>query len=105
MGHNLQNAGMTPDARSYNILIKGYARAGLLSLLPDLVADMQMEVAYLTRSFRSTPGLTPALHLPATSLTASARGGVCSAKRTGQRRGVMIQNFLQLRIDVCRACS
>lgn len=39
---------MTPDARSYNILIKGYARAGLLSLLPDLVADMQMEVAYLT---------------------------------------------------------
>lgn len=33
-----------PDARAYNILIKGYARAGVLSLLPELVADMQLEV-------------------------------------------------------------
>ena len=40
-----QDAGLPPDPQAYNILIKGYARAGLLSLLPDLIADMQLEVS------------------------------------------------------------
>ena len=40
----LQEMGHPPDVQAWNILIKGYARAGVLTILPDLIADMQMEV-------------------------------------------------------------
>lgn len=39
-----QDMGHSPDAQAWNTLIKGYARAGLLTILPDLIADMQLEV-------------------------------------------------------------
>jgi pentatricopeptide repeat protein len=40
----LQEMGHPPDVQAWNTLIKGYARAGVLTILPDLIADMQMEV-------------------------------------------------------------
>jgi pentatricopeptide repeat protein len=40
----MQEMGHPPDAQAWNTLIKGYARAGVLTILPDLIADMQMEV-------------------------------------------------------------
>jgi pentatricopeptide repeat protein len=42
----LQEMGHPPDVQAWNTLIKGYARAGVLTILPDLIADMQMEVTF-----------------------------------------------------------
>lgn len=42
---------MVTDWKCCRFQMKGYARQGMLSQLPNLVADMQLEVTFLTRLY------------------------------------------------------